>query len=192
MTKNLNIEIKKLSPHLLTDYLTFFDHHAFLDNPEWAFCYCHFNQFPHDELVWKDQTAENNRKAVCTKIQNGRMNGYLAYYQNNVVGWCNAGPRSGMTTVPEYPEPEEKNIGSIVCFVIDTKYRRMGIARQLLKTACAGLFSEGFTILEGYPLKDVAGEKENHFGPIALYLSAGFTPYNEDEDTIVMRKYPEQ
>jgi hypothetical protein len=40
MEELMDIEIKKLSPALLQDYLSFFDQVAFTDNEEWAGSYC--------------------------------------------------------------------------------------------------------------------------------------------------------
>ncbi len=185
----MEIVIKRLTPAIINDFLSFFDNTAFSDNPDWSFCYCYFNQFPHDYKVWKHQKGEENRASVCQLINKGKMNGYLAYVEGNAVGWCNAGPRKEMTTLPEYIEPDEEKTGSIVCFVIQKKYRRKGIAKRLLIEACMGLQQEGFQIIEGYPLKDAKCEKEHHFGPLSLYLNHGFTQYKEDEDTIVVRKY---
>ena len=188
MTNKVKIDVRKLSPELLKDFLSFFDTNAFADNPNWSFCYCYFNQFPHDDMIWKEQEASDNRNSVCELIKTKKMNGYLAYHEEKVIGWCNAGPRTCMTTVPEYPEPDANSIGSIVCFIIDKKYRSKGIAKKLLQSAYSGLFQQGYSIVEAYPLKNMQGEKENHFGPLSMYLSSGFQLYKEDEDTIVVRK----
>ena len=137
---------------------------------------------------WKETTARGNREAVISLIRNGTMRGYLAYSGAKPVGWCNAGPRIGMTTVPEYDEPEADQIGSIMCFVVAKEHRRQGIARQLLGAACNGFAAQGLTIAEGYPLKEAQGDAEYHCGPLSLYLSAGFKRYREDEDVIVVRR----
>jgi GNAT superfamily N-acetyltransferase len=180
--------IHELSPELLRDYLHFFDNNAFKDNPHWSYCYCYFNHFEHDSKVWKESKASDNRNAVCNLITIGKMNGYLAYYGERVIGWCSAGPRLNMTTLPEYIEPEEDQIGSIVCFLITKEFRKKGVAQLLLHAACNGFKKRGFKYAEGYPLKNVVGDKENHFGPYSLYMSYGFKLYKEDEDTIVVRK----
>lgn len=56
-------DIRELSPDLLEDYLDFFDHAAFADNPEWAACYCYFPHAPHATQKWNEQAAEHNRAA---------------------------------------------------------------------------------------------------------------------------------
>jgi hypothetical protein len=110
--------IRELTPELLDDYLSFFDHDAFADHPEWGFCYCRLHHFPHAQRDWRETTGCENREAVIDLILNGVLRGFLAYSENKPVGWCNAGPRVRMTTTPDYEEPDADVIGSIMCFVI--------------------------------------------------------------------------
>src|SRR5688500_9646233 len=85
--------IRELTPELLGDYLSFFDNDAFADNPKWASCYCRCYHFPHHLKSWKEQTAAENRAAVCDLIGQRQMRGYLAYSGGKPVAWCNAAPR---------------------------------------------------------------------------------------------------
>jgi GNAT superfamily N-acetyltransferase len=184
--------IRELTPELLDNYLSFFDHDAFADNPDWGFCYCRLHYFPHDQRDWRETTAEENREAVIGLILDGTLRGYLAYLGGKPVGWCNAGPRVRMTTTPDYDEPEAEAIGSIMCFVIAKEHRRKGIARRLLEAACEGFRARGLTIAEAYVLKAVQGDAMNYPGPLTMYLSAGFECYREcccdGDETIVVRK----
>jgi ribosomal protein S18 acetylase RimI-like enzyme len=184
--------IRELTPELLDDYLAFFDKDAFADNPAWGFCYCRCHHFPHKERDWGRTTAQENREAVINLILSGTLRGHLAYSGEKPVGWCNAGPREGMTTVPDYDEPDADRIGSIVCFVIAKEHRRRGIARRLLEAACEGFKAQGFVIAEAYVLKGAGGDAMNYPGPLSMYLSAGFEQYREcccdGDDTIVVRK----
>jgi hypothetical protein len=36
----LKLIVKELTPSLRDDFLLFFDHVAFVDNPDWSDCYC--------------------------------------------------------------------------------------------------------------------------------------------------------
>ena len=100
-----NCVIRELAPELVNDYVTFFDHDAFGDNPSWAACYCYFNQAPHQFRNWDERTAAENRQAVSHLIGAGEMQGYLAYVEGKVIGWCNAGAREQMTTYPRRTWP---------------------------------------------------------------------------------------
>ncbi len=183
-----NITVIALSRELLEDYLKFFDNYAFIDNPHWSSCYCYFPHAPHEICTWKERTAEENRHAVSNLIMNNKMHGYITYHNGKPIGWCNAGPRINMTITPDYEELETDKIGSIVCFIIAKAYRRKGISRLMLDAACNGFKAHGFKYAEGYPIKNVEGEAANHHGPLELYLSAGFTQYATEDDTIIMRK----
>ena len=76
----------------LPDYLEFFDHVAFTDNPQWAGCYCYFPHHDPAQGQWQSRSGAENRSAMCNCIGAGTTQGYLAYRAGKVVGWCNAGP----------------------------------------------------------------------------------------------------
>ena len=178
--------IRELKPELLDDYLRFFDTDAFADNPQWASCYCYFPQAPHETEKWTDRTGEQNRADVCRLIERGEMQGYLAFHEGRAVAWCNAAPRTRMTILDEVAEAEQ--IGSIVCFVVAKAHRGRGVARKLLEAALAGFKEQGLPLAEGYPRRDAHDEASSHFGPLSMFLSAGFAPHTETEGNTVVRK----
>jgi GNAT superfamily N-acetyltransferase len=178
--------VRPLAPEILADYLTFFDRDAFTDNPHWASCYCYFNHFPHPLGNWEQRTAAENRQGASELIRAGRMRGYLAYLDGQVVAWCNAAPRAWMTTLDDDPQAAE--IGAIVCFIVAKAYRGKGIARRLLEAACDGFRSQGMRIAEAYPRRQAHGEASNYHGPLGMYLAAGFEPYHEEEGIVTVRK----
>lgn len=169
------ITIHRLTPAHLQDYLEFFDHHAFTDNPRWASCYCYFNQAPHHEKEWHERGAAENRAAASGLIQRGEMRGYLAYLDDKVVGWCNANARQRFTTYDDEAFPEGDRVGVIACFIVSPPYRKLGIARKLLDAAVQGMEQDGmdsaYVITRGDSSTDDA---ENHHGPLKIYLEAGF------------------
>lgn len=61
-------------------------------------------------------------------------------------------------------------------------HRGKGIARALLDAACTGLREQGMTIAEANPRPNAQTPADNHFGPLSLYLSSGFSVHREDED----------
>lgn len=174
-----------LTPARRDDFLQFFDHDAFADNPRWQRCYCHWLHADHRVIDWPRSTAEHNRAASSRLIERGAMTGYLAYRDGRVIGWCNAAPVDAYAALADEAEADAADIGAIVCFVVAPHARRQGVARALLDAACAGLRDAGLAIAMARPLRDAAGEAANHFGPLAMYLAAGFKVHREAVDGLV-------
>jgi GNAT superfamily N-acetyltransferase len=183
------IDVRVISPHLLRDFLAFFDHEAFADNPKWASCYCQCMHVDHSKVNWKNRTAHENRAAACERIGNGRMQGLLAYRNGTPVGWCNAAPRRMLDAFADEPDPDAAQLGQIVCFVVAKAHRRSGVATALLQAACAHLKAQGLSIAEAAPLKEPSNDAEAHEGPLSMYLAAGFEVHRTDEDgTVYVRR----
>jgi GNAT superfamily N-acetyltransferase len=183
------IAIKSLVPERLPDFLQFFDDFAFTDNPKWGSCYCQCFLEDHSVVRWSERTAAQNRELACSRIGGGLMQGYLAYDGAEPVGWCNAGPRRLFHALDEVPEQDAEHIGTIICFLVAPTHRGKGIARALLDAACEGLARQGLRIAEANPRPAARSAAENHFGPLALYLSAGFTVHRQDTDgSLYVRK----
>lgn len=114
------------------------------------------------------------------------MHGLLAYRDGQVVGWCNAAPRLLLDSFADEPLPDADTIGQITCFVVAREHRRTGVARALLDEACAMLRDQGLKVAEANPSRHAISDAANHFGPLSLYLSAGFTVIKEQEDGLVV------
>jgi GNAT superfamily N-acetyltransferase len=182
--------VRPLTHELLDDWLTFFDHDAFVDNPDWSDCYCQFFHVD-DDAAWEARTAEDNRKASVDMINSRQMHGYLAYLDGRPVGWCHAAPRSSLPKIandPELAQGDGSGVGSIVCFLIGASARRQGVATQLLDAACAGFRHLGFTIAEAYPSAVACGDAANYHGPLDLYLRTGFQECGRAGDFVIVRR----
>jgi GNAT superfamily N-acetyltransferase len=183
------IEILALSPEKLNDFLTFFDGSAFSDNPRWSSCYCQCFYEDHDSIVWSDRTATENRSRACERVGKREMQGYLAKSAGKPVGWCSAGPRRLFHALDTEPTPDAETVGAIMCFLVAPEHRGKGIARLLLDAACEGLRAQGLEIAEANPRPSASSAAENHFGPLSLYLAAGFQVHRTDSDgSVYVRK----
>mgnify|MGYP003444211628 CR=1 FL=1 len=176
------IEVRALTAELLPDFLKFFDGTAFSDNPKWASCYCQCFYEDHSVVKWSERTAQENRALACERVRGRSMQGYLAYSNGLPVGWCNAAPRQILRALDDEPTPDAETVGAIVCFLVEPSHRGHGVARQLLEAACDGLRRQGLRIAEANPRTAAGSAAENHFGPLSLYLSAGFVVHREDDD----------
>lgn len=196
----MNINIKKLTPELIKDYVDFFDNRAFTDNREWSACYCVF--FHWNDKLDKSLHApgvdihEHNRNLASDFIRKGILQGYLAYVDGVVVGWCNANDKTGYESLEFDKQPEiwcdvdiDKRIKAVTCYVIDPKLRRKGIATKLLERVCKDAETNGYDMVEAYPAKIEKDIHMNYHGPFPLYEKCGFDLFKELEKKYIVRKY---
>lgn len=196
----MNIENKKLTSDLTMDYINFFEHVAFTDNEEWAGCYCtwyHWNDVYEEECnSCKESGGPDYRKNLAIRlIENGTLQGYLAYVDGSVVGWCNVNDKNKYDglKIEKWPDIWENvnstdKVKSIVCYAIEPQMRRKGIATQLLKRICEDSSVEGFTYVEAYPGKAEKDIHRNYHGPYSLYEKCGFTLQKELTNYSIVRK----
>lgn len=191
----MNLEIKKLSAGLLEDWLHFFDSIAFSDNDEWAGCYCmcyHWTEMLNRKKEWgcSKMDAAYNRSCAVDFIKKGKMQGYLAYHNGKVVGWCNANDKKAYDnvnfTLPSGDSEKTKKVKSIVCFCIAPDFRGQGVASQLLERVCSDAALEGYDYVEAYPYHH---DINNAFhGPQAMYEKFSFEKCGSLNDCALFRK----
>lgn len=174
------IEVHRLHGDRLADFLRFFDHIAFADNDEWQGCYCHFHYHDPANGEWRCRSAQANREAMVALIREGRADGLLAYEGDEVVGWCNTAPRELFPVLRRLPGSSE-GTALVPCFLTAPGRRRQGIARQLLRASCETLERRGYQRLLGKPVRGVTSAADNAFGPLAVFIEAGFSVLFEDE-----------
>jgi GNAT superfamily N-acetyltransferase len=193
----MNIKICKLTSELVEDFIHFFDitPHNFNKDDK---CYCVY--WCNDDSEGKDFSSPEKRRDYAIKyVKNNNIKGYLAYYDNKVVGWCNANTKSDclkcyhgrmyLGGVPTEESTLEIKIKSIFCFVIAPEMKRKGISKQFVERVCQDAAQDGFDFVEAYPNKSFMGEVEDYLGPVESYRKNGFTVYHEfEDDRYVMRK----
>jgi len=185
------IDIRDLTRERLGDYLRFFDDEAFRDNPAWQGCYCMETHWAGSSEEWAGRTAADNRDAMVRLIEDDGVAALLAYAGERPVGWCNYGRTSRLQGVLSRYELEVRNhdgVGSIACFVIAAQYRGHGLAGRLLEAACARLADRGLRWVEGYPKRAAESAQGGYRGLLSMYLRAGFQPYREAGQTLIVRK----
>ena len=159
------IEIRPLAPERLSEFLGFFEGEAFADNPKWASCFCQFLYVDHRVVHWPGRSFEENRAAACERIACGLMPAF-----------------------DDAPDPEAEHIGQIGCFVVARDFRRSGIATRLLQAACDGFRAQGLRIAEAMPLSGAGSDAQQHYGPLAMFLAAGFVPLREEDGKTIVRR----
>jgi len=191
------IAIRRLSPDLAEEYVRFFDvtpHWDDMDKPELP-CYCitwrSDRSYAGDGDHWF-QTREERRAKAVHYVQEGSLQGYLAYADGEIVGWCNATGdcQGGVEHLRSYwPIPGTEagtRVLSVFCFMIDPRYQRSGVATILLQQVCRDAIEEGYTYIEAYTHREYV--PPDHRGPLAMYLKCGFTELGERDGRLVVRK----
>lgn len=192
--KEQNMVIRQLTPDLCKDWLYYFDNIAFGDHGDWAFCYClegHLDQKTQEE--WTN--PKERREQAIKLIQTGKMQGYLAYYGDAVVGWCNVNDRKNYRYLTEIfretgyhtEEPADTKVKSIFCFLVAPEHRGKGVAQCLLNQVCYDAAEDGYTYIEAYPFSDSKFEFQYH-GTVGMYERSGFLETADLKYVKVMRK----
>lgn len=193
----MNIEIRKLTPELAEDYVRFFDVTPHDDNVNEHKCYCVC--WCNDDYEGKDlSTAEKRRKCAFQYVRNNNLQGYLAYQDDKVVGWCNANTKSDCLKCAswrrfmDYVPLEEMNSGlkikSVFCFVIAPEMKRKGIATLLLERICKDAIQDGFDFVEAYPYKESSYQSSDFGGHFEMYEKSGFHITADTDKGLVVRK----
>ena len=197
----MNIEIKRLSLELTNDYIDYFDNKAFADNQEWTGCYCvwyHLNDsFESDceEYIASGGSCFKRNLAI-KHIQEGVLQGYLAYAGGSVVGWCNANNRTNYDGMNKEKRPEiwknndcSQKVKSVVCLTIAPHMRRKGIATQLVNKVCDDAKAEGYTCVEAYSEKGEPDADRYYHGSSIIYEKCDFMIHKDLGHEVIVRKY---
>lgn len=193
----INIKVRKLTSELAKDYIRFFDTTPHDDNIDENKCYCVC--WCNDDFEGKDfSTAEKRREYAYKYVKNNNIQGYLAYYDDKVVGWCNVNTKSDclkceswrkfMSDAPIEDASSIVKVKSVFCFVIAPKMRRKGVATLLLKHVCENAAKDGFDFVEAYPYKEPTFQSSDFAGYVEMYKRCGFYVFSETDQRLIMRK----
>jgi GNAT superfamily N-acetyltransferase len=202
----MNLEVMPFTPELADDYFDFHENRAFSDHAEWSHCYCiAFCMQKTDDKEMSQEVKANGggrdalHRALKTRakkyIADRSLNGYVAYADGLLVGWCNANDKVVYTRF-DFDEEVSNFIRStgngcikaINCFCIAPEYRGKGVATALLDRVCEDAKTDGYTAVEGYPRLQDKHDPFDYTGPARLYEKAGFSKIAQQGKVVVMRK----
>ncbi len=90
----MNVEIKKLTPAHVEEYINFFETTPHDDNIPEHTCYCEC-WCSADHRFGTGIPSREERKAMAIEyVKSGKIQGYLAYFDGSIVGWCNANTKT--------------------------------------------------------------------------------------------------
>lgn len=165
------MRIIKLSRRNVDAWLDFFDNRAFSDHNAWKGCYCTYYYYPKFEVG--KNVGRSRREYAKWLIENNKMTGYLVYEKGKVIGWCNAGPKQNYSKLNRANQLH-KGTKSIVCFILEARYRGQGIAKKILRRIIKDSKQDGTEKLEAYPNIRAKNQFGHYHGPIDMYLKEGF------------------
>lgn len=196
----MNIEIHKLTPERLNDFLYFFENVAHTDNKDWDRCYCINYCAAHNNYLTAKKKFANpdvRKLSAIDYINKGLMQGYLAYADGNVIGWCNANDRNDCMhcygwknhiASKAIDRKAKEKVKSIFCFTVAPDYRGKGVASAMLEKVTSDAKNDGYEYLEAYPNKQEADMYYSYVGPLKLYEKYGFELCAETKWRLVLRK----
>ena len=108
-------------------------------------------------MWWRQRTgdAAKNKQAMQSLVAEGSEPGLLAYADGVPVGWVSLGRREHFGQLmrsPRYkPADDDPDVFAIVCFYVDPRWKRSGVAGALLDSAVEWARQRGATAVEAYP-----------------------------------------
>jgi GNAT superfamily N-acetyltransferase len=198
--KQMNIKICKLTPDLVEDYVHFFDttpHYGSNETKCYCISWCGDNVYHNGDSHWYSSPDERKTHGI-QRVRNGSIQGYLAYCDDRIVGWCNANTKADCQECVNYlrtdggvPVEEcrvAEKVKFIFCFAIAPEMQRMGVATQLLEYVCQDAAADCFDFVEAYANEKFTDASHDYTGPLPMYVKCGFSKYAEQEGKVIIRK----
>ncbi len=167
-----DLEIHPVTPERWRDVETLF-------GPEGADGGCWCMWFRLRRRDFGRSSGERNRQAMKDIVDSGEAPGLLAYAGGEPVGWVSLSPREKLPHLEhsrKLKRVDDQPVWSVVCFVVDERFRRQGLMTKLLQAAIDYARQRGAKIVEAYPveprgrLADGAG----YTGIASVFRKAGF------------------
>ena len=157
----------------------------FGDNGACGGCWCMYWHAPPGEAAWNQAKGAVNRRKLRDEIVSGRCNAVIAIRQGEAIGWCRFGPTNSFDRLARSRKLMREGMAdyAVLCFFIDRKARRSGVATALLQAAAAAAFEAGASALEGYAVSPKGAEVPAAFawtGVPSIFEQAGFSPVKHD------------
>jgi len=126
--------------------------------------------------VFMRMGSKERTGALKSLVAGGTPVGILAYSNDVPVGWCSIAPRRGYRALEKSTgrgRIDDTRVWSVVCFFVDTHWRRKGISLRLLRAAVEYARIAGAKIVEGYPAAPGA-RHHIQMGSFSTFRKAGF------------------
>jgi ribosomal protein S18 acetylase RimI-like enzyme len=180
-------------------YIDFFENRGLIKGDRNEGCYCVWHHWTDEQEINRSKLPINEqpdvkRNYAIELIKAGKLNGFAAFQDEKMIGFCNADAKENYYRLSRenYPNSwngleNDDNVLSIVCFVIDVGMRGQGVATALLKEIMNYAVVHKFDYMEAYPS---AGEfnTANCCGPVSMYEKQGFSIIHNNNSEVIVRK----
>jgi GNAT superfamily N-acetyltransferase len=170
----MTLEVHPLTPDRWDDLAVLFDRPG-----DARGCWCMYWRVRGSEFdrLW----GRGARAAFREVVEAGPPPGLLAYRDGRPVGWCAVAPRETYPRILRSrvvgPVDDQPACWAVVCFYVERRERRAGVAAVLLDAAVERAAAGGAEAVEGYP-KDTGGGRrhanELFVGSVPMFRRAGF------------------
>ena len=164
-----DLQFHPVTPKRLPDLKRFSAEHG-------KFGYCSCMRWRLRSSDYRESSKAGRADALYARVRGGEATGVLAYDNDLPIGWCSLGPRESYAALERYralPRIDDSAIWSVVCFFVDSRYRRHGLTVGLLEAAVTFAASAGAHIVEGYPVEPDA-KSYTYMGSPNTFRQAGF------------------
>jgi GNAT superfamily N-acetyltransferase len=163
-------------------------------------CFCAYWHFGDDKNAWLARLAfepETNRRELLERAKSPLAGVVATIESGAVIGWMKCEPARALTKIyAQRPfrglpglEPARPGVWTIGCFLVDTRFRRHGVARALLRRGVELLRAEHARAIEAFPRR-AAGVRDEELwtGPFSLFESEGFYTVHDQLQYPVLRR----
>jgi GNAT superfamily N-acetyltransferase len=143
-------------------------------------------------------SGEQNRQAMRGIVDSGEVPGLLAYAAGEPVGWVSLSPREKFPHLEHsrtLKRVDDQPVWSVVCFVVDKRFRGQGLMAKLLSAGIDYARERGAKIVEAYPMELKGGLTgyAGYTGIASTFRKAGFVEVlQRSQDQPIMRYFIEE
>jgi GNAT superfamily N-acetyltransferase len=141
-------------------------------------CWCLTYRLSNEEnSALRGEARPLRLQSLCRE---GHAPGVIAYVDAVPAGWCAISPRTAYERLNRsrtIRRLDDQPVWSIVCLVVRSGFRRMGVARALIQGAVDYAISQGAPCIEAYPIEshgDRVSAALAFTGTTDMFVAAGF------------------
>jgi GNAT superfamily N-acetyltransferase len=149
-------------------------------------CWCQY-WVTRGEAYW----AADNSDKLRGQLRAGEVHALLAYLDGRAVGWSRVGPRASFERLAHsrtLAPVDDVPVWSVVCFYVDPRAKRQGVASALLDAAVDLAREHGAPALEGYAARPHHPNIDSYTGYLPMFLAAGFEHVRDGGRRAIVRK----